>query len=222
MGESAVTRPFAIRYVHRPVSHALVVQVEWAEPVAASDVDVVSPIKSWSEVARLGGMGGQGIDPARSSLTAEMPEFLNDRTAAFRFTDVRIDPRALMILENVLQFIHSTSKPLKKVSVITDMMPSSATLQDEFPPLYEPVPFAYRYEATDLRVFVEIEFENDQTAEVLADMSMRLRAWGALGWACGYAEPGALPLAGYLVLDDIDRYSDMLLLSLQRKNATEF
>ena len=222
MGQSALRRPFPVRYVRSPLAHALQVEVEWAEPVAPSDADLVDPINSWGEVARLGGMGGEEIDPARSSLVAEAPQFLGDRRAAFHFSDVHIDPRSLMILENVLHFMHATRKPLSQVSIMTDMLSTFQALEDEFPPLYEPVPFSYRYGATDLRVFVEIEFESDQPAEVLADLTARARVWGALGLACGYAEPGALPSAGYLVLDDIEQYSDMLLLSMQRKSATEF
>lgn len=222
MGQSTVTRPFPVRYLRGTVARALSVEIEWADPITPADGDIADPVRSWSEVARLGGMGGEEIDPTRSSLVAEPPQFLDDRKVAFRFRDVHIDPRALMILENVLHFVHATRKPIGKVTVMTDMLSTFLALENEFPPLYEPVPFSYRYDATDLRVFVEIEFENDQPADVLADLSERARVWGALGFACGYAEPGALPAAGYLVLDDIERYSDMLQLSMQRKSATEF
>lgn len=217
-----MTRPFPVRYVKGSAARRLSVEVEWADPIQLPHASTFRPIVSWGEVARLGGMAGETIMPQESSLVMRQPELRADRTVIFHFDEVRIDPRSLLVLENVLHFMHVASAPLVRVSVASDMYETYLTMAEEFPPLYEPVPFQYTYEATDMRAYVEIEFHEDQPQQMLEGVSDRARVWGELSFACGYAEPGALPSAGYLVLDDIERYADMLVLSMQRKNATEF
>lgn len=215
-------RPFPLGYIDSDAPHNLELEVTLANPVSPEHIDLLAPIAAWIKVGQMGGMGGETIPPWKSGLSTLPPDFIDDHTVTFRFREVCIDPRSLMILENILQFIHVTGSPLDKAVITSNLLTTYRLFEDEFPPLYEPLPFTYDYGANDSRVWVEIEFEEDQPEEVLDEVITIAQAWGNLGAVCGYADPDAMPTAGYLVLDEINRYADMLTLSIQRKRATEF
>lgn len=215
-------RPFVLQRITNEDPGELELEVEWNNRISLENSDFLAPINVWFKVAQTGGMGGDTIPPWKSSLVYLTPELIDEYTILFRFNEVLIDPRSLMILENVLHYLHITGSSLKKARISSSLLPSYLISEDEFPPLYEPVPFAYSYSAVDLRVWLEIEFEEDQTEEVLDEVSSIAQMWGNLGAVCGYAEPDAMPTAGYLVLDKNERYADMLTLSIQRKRVTEF
>lgn len=215
-----MTRPFPIQYLEVLATGEVLLEITCIDPIEVDDNEAFRAVVAWHDVARLGALGGNVIPPWTSSLSMSPPEQSGDRSVRFRFSKVNVDPRSLSGLENILHFLHII-RPLEKAVVAGQIVSSFLAVRGELPPLYEPVPFAYDYRATDKEVAVEIEFEGQQQEPILESLARDVVTWGTLGWACGYANRGALPVGGYLVVDDVDIYSDMLRVGIQRMDVSE-
>jgi hypothetical protein len=222
MGQWGVKPPLPIELVASDVSNELMVFVDCSDLNSAAIPALRNSVHAWYNVGRVGGMSGEEIPPWRSGLFLQNKEPSLGQRIVFRFREVSVDPRSLSILENVIQFVHQTENGLEKVKIVTDLVLEYQKLRNEYPPVYEPIPFTFNYNATDRRVFVEIEFMEDESEELMDELCILISNWGKLCAVCGYANPDVTLLEGYIVLDDIDRFSDMLVLSMQRKRPSEF
>lgn len=213
---------FATRYIDdgRPDRLEVIVRPERPADPQGDATQLFDAVQAWIDVARAGGMAGDDIDPVRSGLVLDSRELSVEGECRWLFKDVRIDPRALQILENVLNHVHLGGTVVREVVVVGGIVDRFQQWGGELPPVHQPVPFAYEYSATDFFVWVEVEFDADQEDVVFAQLERRVEAWGGLCAFSGYAEPTATERS-YLYIDSKERFADLLLLSLPRRHASD-
>ncbi|HEY6924505.1 MAG TPA: hypothetical protein VI653_13620 [Steroidobacteraceae bacterium] len=184
-------------------------------------LDSLRPIDIWTAVAVRGGMSGDLVAPPLSGVSPAT-RLIRDVAVEYEFTDVRLDPRCLMVLQNVLHSIHLSGAELDNVVIRSGMSQRFLSWLGEFPPAFIPAPFEFQYEATYRQVWVEIELEDEAQGQELDKLESLVRLFGDLCANRGYAEPGSLPGPGYLYIETAERFSDMLRVSMQRRQSSDF
>jgi hypothetical protein len=219
-----MTVPFHILHDETGRTDRLDVEIHFSDMQLASEQTLLAhlrPLDVWAAVASKGGMGGDLIAPSLSGLRLESRS-ARGGTAVYRFGDVRLDPRCLLVLENVLHSMYLGGAKLNSVVVHSGLSQRFLSWAGEFPPVFDPIPFQYQYDATSRQVWVQIELESDATATELDRLEQLVRMFGELCVNRGYAEPGSLPGPGYLYVDTLERFNDMLTVSMQRLQSSDF
>jgi hypothetical protein len=219
-----MTLPFRILHSDTGRADRLDVEINFSNMQLASEqtlLALLSPLDAWIAIAGSGGMGGDLIAPALSSVRLESRSAAAG-TAVYRFSEVSLDPRCLQVLENVLHSIHLGGVKLDSVVVQSGLVPRFLSWAGEFPPVFAPTPFQYEYDATSRQVWIQIELEQDATTAELAGLEALVRMFGELCANRGYSEPGSLPGPGYLYVETVERFSDMLTVSMQRLQSSDF
>lgn len=217
-------RPFRLHRARSSSRDVIELNLTFAEPLPSDQEGIdrrLGAVKAWCEVGALGGLAGESLEPARSGIVLESRTIVGSDAVKYQFRDVRIDPRGIFLLENALHSMDHRIASLREVAIASALTASLETIGDELPSFYEPVPFSYTYEVTDVPMWIEIEFQQDVPRSVLKTVESAAEVWAALGNVGGFTDPGMLPHESYIYLDDVDYDSDMLTLHIPGSRVSD-
>lgn len=146
--------------------------------------------RTFGMLARVGGCGGAAVDPNQSRAAMagpEMRESMDDDSViyAWRLEPDRIDPQALVILCNLIEHgvfnftpYEGKSYFVSEVFVDAPRFRGIDVTQLDLPDLWPNLPFELNdHNPTDGDFDIEIEFTEEVSDDIHAQLEVRIKAW---------------------------------------------
>jgi hypothetical protein len=174
-------RPFPVRFETTGPPDTLEVSVVFQTPADQTAKDGVQEVlTTFTKLGEVGGLAGEKLAPSQSGMTLNFSRVTSQETH-WGFQNVKIDPRSIFILLNMIHYIHLENIPLKDVRIA---WPALKQLKDpmaiEFPEQWPQLSFALDIGEMldDIDVVIDLEQpQDDSTIEkIIETMSVWLLA----------------------------------------------
>jgi len=187
-------RPFPVRYGPGGAPGEIRISCALGTPVKPDGpATLLRVLEKFGDYGALGGLSGDRIPPAESGLLPST-KGISAGTLDIVFSGAKIDPRSGFLLTNVLECAHEELVPLREATVAWQGLPMSAAgLKEEFPALYEPVPFELDIRFTRSEVDVQVELAKDESEDVIEALAGGIGSWIEVVGAGGFGDAGRAP-----------------------------
>ncbi len=148
---------------------------------------VAFAVESFVALAEAGGLGGDRLEPHKSTVILSTDSATTDGTAlVWELTLIAIDPRGLAVLFNMLSFLGKGIRAVTVQSVGSG--PDVPFSTGDFPPIWPDVPFEMDDDRTGPNVEVQIEFVREVPPELRETVIDAVEAWQNCGMVHGYRD----------------------------------
>lgn len=187
-----IDRPFETEIEPTEAPGSLVVRIasssraaDWAGRVP----EVEALFEALGRAGEMGGLGGDSIAPATSTLHFDgCTEGLDGFEC--RYSDVCVDSRTLFLVQNLVHRLHVAHVPVARLQLATSLLQQQEAMPRTGPPLFRPVPFAFEFDSPGKSLLVELELlEGDLDSDPLVSA---WKIWVRLAAAGAFAN-GTLP-----------------------------
>lgn len=218
-----IKRPFSVRRLPTAPPETLEVSVLLASgPSEAGLLRIQKLMADLVTVAANGGLSGSRIPPVESTLTLTREE-VAPNACSWTFGEVRIDPGATLVLENIIHYIHLHVCAVSQMSFTVPGGSLMAEPQDTPPRLYSRMPFECSVEMDSAEVTIDIEPANALDDEALrAPFAQLWQSWLYVAAAGGFeTEDFSVRNLTIFPADEVESYPNEITLRMDDVSVSE-
>ncbi len=222
--QNPVQRPFATRFSVHPAPGVLVLDLGFATaPPEAVRPDIEASIGRFVALANAGALCGATFEPDRCGIDA-VSRTVTQAGCRWTMSGVRIDPRSVGPLVNLVHFLHADSWPVATLAIDWEMIARlDAPARLVFPPAVSAPPFSVEIDDDDSGAFdIVLDFDGPQPRALIDQAIEVIGAWLGATIFGAYGSERMLPPMNRVVFGSqpLLRADDGLVFSIDRFAAS--